>query len=272
MRLKNKVALITGGGLGIGRATALLFAREGAKIVCMDINTDNLNSVMNEIREVKGDIQCFTGDATLKADIEKSIDLALESYDRLDILVNNVGGGSVCDYGLEGLTDEAWEVVMGRNTRSLMYGCQLAAPVMKKQQSGSIINVSSATATYVSGEPLLAMAKAAVIAFTRTIAMELAPYNIRCNVIVPGTIFNKSGWKPLLDVNPDLDKELIQNIPMNRFGDAADIAPLMVYLASDESSWMTGTPLVLDGGYSLGSIDFSRVISDVVKKASKTKK
>ena len=249
MRLKDKVGIITGAGSGIGRAIAITFAREGAKTVILDRAAEGLEATAAAIGDGGGECITVHGDVSNMADLEQMVREGVGKFGRIDILVNNAGieeAGS-----LEGMSEEQWDRLMGINLKAYYFGCKLAIPEMRKVGKGKIINISSLAA--VVGAPLISLystAKAGIIGMTRCLAAEFAPYNINVNAICPGFIETGMTHDVLeLDV---MRSEVIDRTPMERIGDPdRDIAPAAVFFASDESDFVTGQFLVIDGGYSV---------------------
>jgi NAD(P)-dependent dehydrogenase (short-subunit alcohol dehydrogenase family) len=250
MKLKNKVALITGAGSGIGRATAILFAKEGAKVVVADIVKEAAEETVKLIKEAGGDAIFAIADVTKASDVQKMIETAMNYYGRLDILVNNAGVNIMAP--ISETSEELWDKIININLKGVFLGCKYAAPVMIKQGGGVIINTAS-TFAFVGALNFSAYcaSKGGVAAFTRALALELAPYKIRVNCICPGTIetplvkqiWEKSG-KP-----EEMRESRLKLHPIGRLGKPEDVANAALFLASDDSSFITGTALFVDGGY-----------------------
>lgn len=257
-RLKNKVAIVTGAGSvgpgwGNGKATAVLFAREGAKVYAVDINL-NAAQETKEIIEKEGGI-C----AVQKVDVSKSeevktmVDRCIETYGRIDILHNNVGivvvGGPV------EITEETWEQVMAINLKSMFLTCKYVLPHMENQGGGAIVNISSIAAIRYTGVPYVTYytSKAGILGLTQGIALQYAEKNIRANAILPGLMNTPMIVEPLKGVYAagDVDKMIeIRNkqCPTGKMGDAWDVAHAALFLASDEAKYITGAQIVVDGG------------------------
>lgn len=255
MRLQSKSIVVTGAGSGIGQGIAKQCAEEGAKVVCVDINADTVHATVEDITAQGGIAHAVAGDTRIRDDVQQAVTAALEQYESLDVMINVVGGQSVLAYELDDINEENWQATLEINTKSTIWGCQLAAQVMKDHGSGSIINMSSINGIFSMGYPMYALAKGGIISFTRTIALELASHNIRCNVIVPGSIVTPQ-WDRYLEANPQAHEILKPMIPMNRLGFPKEVAHMAVYLASDESAFTTGGVFVMDGGFTIGSPQF----------------
>lgn len=250
-RLKGKVALITGAGSGIGRATALLFAREGAKVGVGDLNSDSTAETVRMIEEQGGSALALHLNVTVAEDVNAAVNATLDHFGALDVLFNNAGTGEK-HTALVDLEESEWERVFSVNAKGVFLGIKYgAAAMLKAGINGSIINTASAAG--IVGDPGYAAyssSKAACIQITRTAALELARSNIRVNAIAPA--FTST---PMLDTMTSTyrdPKRAMQKlgsiIPLGRLGTTQDIANAALFLASDESSFMTGAVLVLDGG------------------------
>jgi len=251
MRLEGKVAIITGAGSGLGRAAALLFAGEGAKVVVAANREKDGEQTVKSVKEAGGDAIFARADVTKASDLEKAVKAAVDKYGRLDIMLNNAGtpgpGKLIAD-----ITEEEWNRVISTNLTGVFLGTKYAIPEMLKCGGGVIINVSSVagvsprryTGAY-------AAAKAAVIQLTRVTALEYARKNIRVNCILPGPIdtpfFSKvAGGDPQKIA---IFKEMVRNeVPMGRFAQPEEIARVALFLASDEASYITGAAFAADGG------------------------
>ena len=247
MRLDGKVALITGGAKGQGREEAKLFAKEGAKIVLGDI-LDNLGQeVAKDIQDTGGEATYVHLDVTNEADWKSSIKIVLQKYGRLDILVNNAG--ILIRKGIEDTTTEDWSRIMDINAKGAFLGIKSAIPVMRKSGGGSIINISSTAGLVASpsGSASYTASKGAVRLLTKSTAIQYAHENIRCNSVHPGPIDTDMIQDSITD--PTKLTERMDRLPMGRFGTAEEVAFGVLYLASDESSFVTGSELVIDGGH-----------------------
>ena len=244
-RLKDKVALVTAAGQGIGRATAIAFHNEGAKVIATDINDKTLNDLNKEYPE----IQIKNLDSTNKDTIKDYI----STLSKIDILFNAVGfvhHGTILD-----CDEKDWDFSSNVNVKSMYFMCKAILPIMVKQNGGSIINVSSC-ASSLKGFPnrfVYGTTKGAVIGLTKSIAADFVKQNIRCNSIAPGTVFSPS-WQDRVNQSPDpvqAKKDFIARQPMGRLGTAEEIAAVAVYLASDDATFTTGTTISVDGGISI---------------------
>ncbi|MAZ60379.1 MAG: cyclopentanol dehydrogenase [Chloroflexi bacterium] len=247
MRLDGKVALITGGAKGQGREEAKLFAKEGAKIVLGDI-LDNLGQeVAKDIQDTGGEATYVHLDVTNETDWKSSIKIVLQKYGRLDILVNNAG--ILIRKGIEDTTTEDWSRIMDINAKGAFLGIKSAIPVMRKSGGGSIINISSTAGLVASpsGSASYTASKGAVRLLTKSTAIQYAHENIRCNSVHPGPIDTDMIQDSITD--PTKLTERMERLPMGRFGTAEEVAFGVLYLASDESSFVTGSELVIDGGH-----------------------
>lgn len=247
-RLAGRVAVVTGAGSGIGRACACRFASEGARVVVNDIEPDAAARVAKEIAEAGGEASPFAGDVARRADVDGLIQCALARYGRLDVLVNNAAaplGGLI-----EHVSDEDWRRVQSVTLDGTFYGVRAAIAAMAARGGGSIINIASGAA--LGGEVGLgayAAAKAAVVNLTRTAAVENAARNVRINAICPGPIETP----PLLGYVQSLPggrAAFERQIPQKRLGRPEEMASVALFLASDESSYVTGAVIAADGGVS----------------------
>ncbi len=252
MRLANKVAVISGGARGQGAIEANLFAGEGARVVFGDILDDEGLKVEAQIREAGGEATYVHLDVTVEADWQKAMDTAVSKYGKLDILVNNAaivppGAGNK----IETTTVDIWDRVMTVNTRGVFLGTRFAIPLMRQSGGGSIINISSgAGITPTRGTPAVyAASKGAVRLFTKSTATQHAPDNIRCNSVHPGPIDTEMLNPQEVDEEGNLVQGIMERqVPLGRRGRPEEVAYGVLYLASDESSYVTGSELVIDGG------------------------
>ena len=249
MRLKHKVCIITGGGSGIGRATALLFADEGAQLVIADKRAASAQAVAAECASRGAQAIAVEANVASSDDVKRMIATTMERFDRLDVLVNNAG------YGIAGTlleTDEdAWDALMAVNVRGVFLCSKHAIPVMKANGGGTIVNTASVVATVgIANRAAYCASKGAVAALTRAIAIDHVGDGIRCNAIAPGTI-DTPYFDEILKKSADpaaTRKALAARQLLGRLGTPEEIAAGILFLASDESRFATGTILTLDGG------------------------
>ncbi len=248
MKLKNKTALITGGGSGIGRATALLFAAEGANVVVVDINASEGSSVVNEIRSGDGNAVFFKADVSSSTDCKNMIECAKTTYGGLHILFNNAGIMHSDDGDSQSTEDDVWDLTMNINVKGVFYGCKYGIPLLRESGGGSIINTASFVAHLGAATPQIAYtaSKGAVLAMSRELAIIHAREGIRVNALSPGPLRTELLMK-FLDTEAKKQRRLV-HIPMGRFGEAEEMAKAVLFLGSDDSSYMTGTEFLVDGG------------------------
>jgi cyclopentanol dehydrogenase len=247
MRLKEKVALISGGARGMGASEARLFVREGARVVIGDILDAEGRAVEAEIKAQGHDALYVHLDVTDEGDWDRAVALTVQRYGKLDILVNNagVGGGS----RIEDTTVKDWDHVMDVNAKGVFLGTRAAIPAMRRAGGGSIINISSQlglVGTDISS-PQYQASKGAVRLLTKTTAMQYAREGIRANSVHPGPIVTAMTERRRQD--PAHYKLMLSRIPLGRFGEPDEVAYGVLYLASDESTFVTGSELVIDGGW-----------------------
>jgi len=247
MRLQNKVALLTAAaGAGIGQATARVMAKEGASIVITDIHEDRAKAVAAEIASELGVRTLgLTCDVTSAVDVKNAVDETLGAFGRIDILFNNAGTNRPTQ--VVDITDEVWDLVIATSLTGTFYCCRAVVPAMRKQNSGRIISVTSVAGFrgLAGGHAHYAAAKAGVMAFTRCLAMEVAPYRITANTIAPSFIFNE--FIPHIYPQDEIDR-MFEEIPYPRKGTPEDVANAALFLASDEGEYMTGQTLCVTGG------------------------
>jgi len=248
MRLANKVALITGAGSGIGRESALLFAREGARVVVVDVNDAAGESVVVELKSAGGQAVYTHADVSKSADAESMIRTAEDTFGRLDVLFNNAGISHARDDDAVTTEEEVWDLTMNINLKGVFLGCKHGIPALRRAGGGSIINTASFVALLGAATPQLAYtaSKGGVLAMTRELATIHARENIRVNALCPGPLRTELLMK-YLDTEEKRRRRLV-HIPMGRFGEAHEIAKAALYLASDESSFTTGATFLVDGG------------------------
>lgn len=248
MRLKDKVVIVTGAGSGIGRATAILFAKEGAKIVVADWSEEGGKETAEEIKNQGGEVVFVKTDVSKAEDVEKMKNICLEKFGRVDILINNAG--IVKFSPLHETPEEDWDKVIDVNLKSVFLCSKAVIPEMLKQGKGKIVNTAS-IAGLVGFENIgpYCASKGGIIALTREMALEYAPKKININCIAPGVI--RTAMTRGMLANPQTRQFLEQSTPYPRLGEPEDIANTFLYLASEESDFVNGEVLVVDGGWTV---------------------
>ena len=253
-RMENKVAVVTGGGslasgIGNGRATAILFAREGAKVLVVDLNQNAAEETRRAIEAEGGKAEVFVADVTQAKDCQAIVQRAVALWGKLDVLDNNVGisgRGNVVDFSVED-----WDRIMTVNVKSMMLMGKYAIPQMKASGGGAIVNISSISAIRPRGLTAYTTSKGAVIALTRAMAIDHAPDGIRVNCILPGPVYTPMVYTKGMT---EEDREQRRKAsPLGTEGTGWDIGNAALFLASDEARWITGVALIVDGGTSLAS-------------------
>jgi NAD(P)-dependent dehydrogenase (short-subunit alcohol dehydrogenase family) len=258
MRLANKVALITGAGRGIGRATALLFAQEGAKVVVQDLTADAAQETVQLIKKQAGEALSIGGDVASSADAAAMVKKAVDTYGRLDVLFNNAGiwrGGTILD-----ISEEDWDRTIGVNVKGIYLVSRYAVQQMMRQGSGSIINAAAVAA--LRGSPMSAAyhaSKGAVLLLTKCMSLDFGRYGIRVNCTCPGVIDTQMADQLLTyrSLGDDDRKQALletyeERHAVGRLGQPEEVAKVVLFLASDESSFVTGAAWPVDGGLSAG--------------------
>jgi len=254
MKLKEKVAIITGAATGIGRAVAILFAREGARVVIADIKDKESNETVKMIRGNGGEALFTHTNLAVISELERMISTAVDTYGRLDIFYHNAG---IAGPGyLENTSEEAYDLSMAVNLKAGYFGAKYAVPEIRKVGSGCILYTSSSSGVHPSpaGSPSYSVAKAGLIMLTRALALYLAKDNIRVNCICPGPVTTTPLWPDFVSRNPGIDPEklthtIVENtVPLKRPGTPEEIARAALFLVSPESSYITGVSFPIDGG------------------------
>lgn len=247
--LKGKVVIITGGRRGMGKADAILFAKNGAKVVVADIAQEECQQVVDEIEKNGGEGLALKCNVTNEKEVKEMVEKTIEKFGKIDILVNNAG---ICEFKpfLE-LTEEEWNKTLDINLKGYFLCAKAAAKEMAKQKSGAIVNIASVVMGQIgmgmAGLAHYSASKGGIAALTKTLALELAPYNIRVNAIAPGAIDTPMAASAKAD--PKMLEQTLAMIPLHRMGKPEEIANTVLFLTSDASSYITGSIIVVDGGW-----------------------
>ena len=247
-KLGNKVALITGGGSGIGEQTVYEFIKEGAKVVIVDKNVDAANKVAKEATSRGGKVQVIGADVSKASDVERMISETEKHFGKLNVLFNNAGISHPDDDNAETTTEDIWDLTMNINVKGVFLGCKYGIPAIRRAGGGSVINTASFVAILGAATPQLAYttSKGAVLSMSRELAVIHAREGIRVNALCPGPL-NTELLQKYLNTEEKRNRRLV-HIPIGRFGEAVEIAKAVVFLASDDSSYVTGSTFLVDGG------------------------
>jgi NAD(P)-dependent dehydrogenase (short-subunit alcohol dehydrogenase family) len=248
MRLKDRVAIVTGGAMGIGEAYSVGLAAEGAAVVIADLDEKAGNQVAGQIQKSGGKAVFIRTDVSQKGEVDRMVAETVKRYGRLDILVNNAG--ILYTAPVEETTEEMWDRLLAVNVKGLFFCAQAAAKEMRRQKSGKIINISSIAA--IGGQAGLcaySSTKGAVLPITRVFALELADDNVQVNAVLPGT--TDTGMAKAAMADPEWTRQITAGIPMKRLGRTRDLLGAVLYFASSDSDYCTGQTLVVDGGFSM---------------------
>ncbi len=255
MLLKDKVALITGGGNGIGRAIVLRFLEEGAKVVTIDMDEAGLEETCAEAEKTGGKVTTMKANVTLREDVQNVVNAIIKEHGKLDVLINNAGitrdslTTRVKDGEVKLMSDEQWDAVLNVNLKGTWLCAQIASVEMIKQKYGRIVNTASVAAIGHFGQANYAASKAGVVGLTQTLALEWARFNIAVNCIAPG------GTKTRMTaaIPENVMANLLEKIPLKRFAEPSEIAAVHAFLASDQASFITGQAIFVDGGQTVGA-------------------
>ncbi len=259
-RLRDKVAFVTGAGSlgegwGNGKAAAVAFAREGARVFALDLREEAVEETAGIIREEGGTVATHVCDVSDAGAVERAVGAAMDAFGRIDVLHNNVG--IIDPGGPEDLSEAQWDRLMAINVKSLYLTCRNVIPIMTEQGGGSIVNISSIASTHSLGYSCISYSasKGAVNAFTRDIALNYGPRRIRCNAILPGLmntpLIHRGNVTEVYGSTEEMVRRRDALVPLGTMGSAWDVAHAAVFLASDESRYITGIELVVDGGITL---------------------
>ncbi len=243
MRLKDKVAIITGGAAGIGLSTVRRFLQEGARVALVDIGKDRVDAACAQLADVDGEVAGFVVDVTHRAQIDAMVDAVRSRWGRIDVLLNNAG--ITKDARLVKMTEAQFDQVIGVNLKGVFECTQAVAPVMIEQGAGVVINVSSVVGLYGNfGQTNYAATKAGLIGFTKTWARELGPKGVRAVAVCPGFIETQI----LATIPEEVMKNMIDRVPLGRLGKPEEIAAVYAFLASDDASYINGAVIEVSGG------------------------
>jgi len=250
MRLKDKVAVITGAGSGIGRESSLLFASEGAKVVAVDLNEKAAQDTVRDVAAAGGAAIAVRADVSKAADVENMIRVAEKTYGAVHVLFNNAGVMDSRDDTAETTDEAVWDMTLAVNLKSVFLGCKYGIPALRRTGGGSVINTASVVALMGSAAAQVAYtaSKGGILSLTRELAAIHARENIRVNALCPGPLRTELLMK-FLDTDAKRNRRLV-HLPMGRFGESKEIARAALFLASDDSSYVHGATFMVDGGLS----------------------
>ncbi len=249
IRLKNKVVIVTGGGQGIGKQVALLLASEGASVVVADINGFNGDDVVDQIMSSGGEGLFINSNVSVEKDCKSLIELTEQQFGKVNVLINNAGFMHEHDGDIVHLEERIWNKTFVNNVNSVYFCCKYAIPSILRANGGSIINVSSFVALRGSADAKMAYtaSKGAIVSLTRDLAAKYSKFGIRVNTLCPGPTRSESFMATFKD-NDERLKSYLGRVPIGRFAESLEIASAILFLASEDSSYITGTEFVVDGG------------------------
>lgn len=251
MKLRDKIAIVTGAAQGLGKVVSLDLAKEGANIIAVDINEDYLKNTVNEVTKIGGKSLGVKTDVSNEKEVFDMVRKTLEVFGRVDILVNNAGGTLKSSESIETSTGDDWNRVISVNLTGTFFCCKAVLPVMKTNRNGKIVNVSSAAGKTVSTltGPAYSSAKAGVLGLTRQLAYEMGPYGININAVAPAIMLTEPRVKGIWYSIPEEKRKLIINsIPLRRVAEPEEIAKVIVFLCTDDASFITGASIDVNGG------------------------
>jgi len=257
MRFEGRIAIITGGGSGLGRVLAHRFAAEGATVIVADMVAQRASAVASEITGAGGTALPQTADVTSAADVEAMVAAARDAFGPADILINNAAKSTDADF-LD-LTEEAWDEDVAIALKGAFLCSQAVLKDMVKNRSGVILNISTVNAFAYYGNEAYSAAKAGVLNLTRSLAVRYGPFGVRANAIAPGTL-RTPAWEERRQKDPEVFERLAKWYPLGRVGEPEDVAGAALFLASDEAAWISGAVLPVDGGLTAGNLEMMREI------------
>lgn len=246
-RLQDNVAIVTGAGSGIGRAASVRFAQEGAKVAVCELSEEMGKETVDMIKKQGGEAFFARVDVSKSPEVQAAVQSCVKRYGTLDVLYNCAGIWRADDVPVDGMREDVWNSLIAVHLTGTFLFCKHAIQEMMKNKRGSIVNMSSTSGLVGTPRHAYSAAKGGIQALTRSIAVSYAPYNIRANAICPGPVDTPMGAKVMAD--PQRKKEFLETIPMGRLARADEVAGLALFLASDESSYITGDFIPIDGGY-----------------------
>jgi NAD(P)-dependent dehydrogenase (short-subunit alcohol dehydrogenase family) len=257
MRLPDTIAIVTGGGSGIGRAIAERFAREGATVVAADVIPARAEETIARIKAAGGDGLALNADVANAPSVTTMVEQTIDAYGRVDVLVNNAGLSAGDD--ILTIDEKTWELNLNVVLKGAFLCSKAVLPGMLERKRGVIINIGSVNGLTGIGEEAYSAAKAGIVNLTKNMAVKYGPSNVRVNCIAPGTVRTPI-WNERVAEQPDIFEQLAKWYPLQRVGEPDDIANAALFLASDEASWITGETLVVDGGLLAGSRQFGTAL------------